>query len=111
MEMTISELQDNALKISLHGRLDTPGVDAIETKFTVAAKGRNALVDLSGVSFVASMGIRMFFSSARVLKAAGCRLILVAPRGMVNEVLENAGVSQIIPVVPDEERALELLRQ
>ena len=110
MEITISELSDNAVKISLRGRLDTPGVDAIETKFAVAAKQKNALVDLSGVSFLASMGIRMFFSSARILKSAGCRLVLVAPQELVNEVLDNAGVSQIIPVVPDEKQALELLR-
>jgi anti-sigma B factor antagonist len=109
MEMTLMELRDNAIKISLSGRLDTPGVDAIETKFAAAAKRKNALVDLSGVSFLASMGIRMIFSSARGLKASGCRMILLAPRELVNEVLENAGVNQIIPVVPDEQQALALL--
>lgn len=109
MEMTISELPDNTLKISLHGRLDTPGVDAIETRFTAAARHKNVLIDLSGVSFIASMGIRMFFSSSRVLKAAGCKMLLVAPQGLASEVLDNAGVDQIIPIVPDEEHALELL--
>jgi len=111
MEMTLSEVQDNAVRIALNGRLDTPGVDAIESKFAVAAKNRNAVVDLSEVSFLASMGIRMFFSSARVLKTTGCKMILVAPQALVGEVLENSGVSQIIPVVADQEQALALLRQ
>ena len=111
MEMTLTELPDDAIMIALRGRLDTPGVDAIEAKFAAAARQKNALVDLSGVSFVASMGIRMFFSSARVLKTTGRRMILVAPQELVNDTLDNAGVTQIIPVVPDEQQALALLRQ
>ncbi len=111
MEMTMTELQDDAVKISLRGRLDTTGVDAIETKFSVAAKRKNALVDLSGVSFLASMGIRMLFSSARVLKSDGFKMILLAPQELVNEVLDNAGVTQIIPIAPNEAEALALLRQ
>ena len=109
MEMTASEFRDDAVKISLRGRLDTTGVDAIEKNFGLAAESRHALVDLSGVSFVASMGIRMFFSSARVQKATGYRLILVAPQALVSEVLDNSGLSQIVPVVSDEKLARELL--
>ena len=109
MEMTTTDLQDDAVKIALRGRLDTTGVDAIETKFSAAAKRKNALIDLSGVSFLASMGIRMLFSSARVLKTDGFKMILLAPQELVAEVLDNAGVTQIIPIAPSEADALALL--
>ena len=108
--MTLTDSQDGVVKIALNGRLDTPGVDTVESKFAAAVKNNHALVDLSGVSFLASMGIRMFFSSARTLKATGFKLILIAPQELVNEVLENSGVSQVIPVVHDEPQALALLR-
>src|SRR4051812_33026801 len=111
MEMTMTDVQDDAVKIALRGRLDTTGVDAIETKFSAAAKGKHALVDLSGVSFLASMGIRMLFSSARVLKTGGFRMIVLAPQELVSEVLDNAGVTQIIPIAPNEQEALAMLRK
>ena len=107
--MTLSELREDAVRVSVRGRLDTVGVDAIEARFAVAVEARHALVDLSGVSFLASTGIRMFLRCARTLKAAGRQLVLVAPQGLVNAVLDNAGVSQVVPVVPDEAHALELL--
>jgi hypothetical protein len=66
MEMTLMELPDNAVMIALRGRLDTPGVDAIEAKFAAAAKKKNALVDLSGELWSFD-GNPMFFSSARPL--------------------------------------------
>ncbi len=67
MEVTYAE---DIARIKLRGRLDTPGVDGIETKFTasVLPDGRNAVVDLSEVSFIASMGLRMFIGIAKALK-------------------------------------------
>ena len=67
MDMDVTDLGNNTVKIALHGRLDTPGVDQIELRFsaTIVPKGKNAIVDLSDVSFVASMGLRMFISVAR----------------------------------------------
>ncbi len=48
-------------------------VDEIKTRFIAAVVpvGNNAVVDLSRVEFVASMGIRMLVSTARSLAAAG----------------------------------------
>ena len=109
MNMTLSEVQDNAFGIALHGRLDTAGVDAIETRFAAAAARRNALVDLSDVSFLASMGIRMLLSAARTLKLSGHTLVLVGPGAIVAEVLEDSGLGQIVPIASDEHDALQLL--
>ena len=41
--------QGNIARVRLRGRLDTPGVDRIEAKFTsaVVPEGRNTVVDLS----------------------------------------------------------------
>jgi anti-anti-sigma factor len=109
MEMTYSELEDQGILIALHGRLDTPGVGAIETRFAAAASRKNALVDLSEVTFLASMGIRMLLTAARGLKLSGHRLVLFGAPTLVGEVLENSGLNQILPVAPDEATARQIL--
>ncbi len=111
MDMDVTDLGNNTVKIALHGRLDTPGVDQIELRFsaTIVPKGKNAIVDLSDVSFVASMGLRMFISVARSFADKDGKLVLLNPQSLVNEVFTNAAISQIIPVVFDEQEALKLL--
>ena len=49
--MTSVDLGNNTVKVTLTGRLDTPGVDQVQTRFFAAMipTGHNAIVDLSGV--------------------------------------------------------------
>ena len=111
MQLEMTDLGD-AAKISLQGRLDTPGVGQIETRFvaSVVAKGRNAVVDLSQVTFVSSMGIRMLIGTARSLGLKKARMILFGAQPLVKESLDHVCLPDIIPVVADEAQALEMLK-
>ena len=102
----------SAAKISLVGRLDTPGVDQIETKFTagVVAGGRDALVDLTQVTFVSSMGIRMLLSAARSLNLKKAKMVIFGAQPLVRESLDHVGLPNLLPVVADEAQALECLK-
>jgi anti-anti-sigma factor len=108
MEIDVVQLDTHVTLVRLGGRLDTVGVDKMETRFTAAvvAPHRNVIIDLAAVSFLASMGIRMLISSARALKLAGASMVLFGANEMVGEVLENAAIDQLIPVVADQEAAL-----
>ena len=101
-----------ASKIALQGRLDTPGVDQIETRFTasVVPPGKHALIDLSGVIFVSSMGIRMLIATARSLNLKKAKMILFGAQPLVKESLDHVSLSDVIPVVGTEAQALELLK-
>ena len=107
MKMDITE-DEGVVKVGLVGRLDTPGVDAIETSFTAAVcpRGARTVVDLSGVEFIGSLGLRMFITVARTLSRKNGRLILYAPQPFVAQVLETASLGDIIPVQPDAASAL-----
>jgi len=102
MKMDITE-DEGVVKVGLVGRLDTPGVDAVETRFTAAVcpRGARTVVDLSGVEFIGSLGLRMFITVARTLSRKNGRLILYAPQPFVAQVLETASLGDIIPVRPD----------
>ena len=107
MELEVA-LVENIARIKLRGRLDTRGVDLIETKFTasVVPGGRTAVVDLSEVSFVTSMGLRMFIAVAKALNRHHAKMVLFAPQSQVNEVFASVRLAQIIPIVANETEAM-----
>ena len=98
----------NIARVKLRGRLDTPGVDRVEAKFTAAVvpEGRNTVVDLSEVSLIASMGLRMFIGLAKALKRNNAKLVLFAPQSQVNEVFTTVVLREIMPIVVDEAEAV-----
>jgi anti-anti-sigma factor len=112
VQIEINELGDNQVKVMLAGRLDTPGVESVETRFvaSLVPSGRHALVDLSHVEFVGSLGVRMFISVARSLSRKAAQLVLFAPQEQVREVFDNVSLQDIIPICSDEAEALGVLR-
>lgn len=107
MNIEINEVGENLRKVTLKGRLDTPGVLAIEPRFVtgIVPGGKNAIVDISQVDFIASMGIRMFIAVARNMKDRHAKLALYAPQPNVDELLESAAFRQLVPVCADAQEA------
>ena len=111
MELTVAETGAGVTCIRLTGRLDAAGADLIGVRFTAAIvpAGRDAIVDLSGVSFLASMGMRLLISTARALGAKPARLVLFGAPPLVQDVLEQAALDQIMPITATEVQALGVL--
>jgi anti-sigma B factor antagonist len=111
MDMEISDVGD-VRKVQLTGRLDTSAVLGIETQFVTAIVpgGKNAIVDLSQVDFVSSMGIRMFISVAQILKDKRVKLAFYAPQRMVNDVLETIAFRNIAPVCANAAEAMAMVQ-
>lgn len=111
MDMEVTELDGGVTCVRLQGRLDAAGADRIGVRFTAAvvSQGRPAAVDLGGVSFVASMGLRLLIGSAKALRLKGMPLALFGATGPVQEVLEQASLDQIIPVCASQSEAVERL--
>lgn len=111
MELKVTEVEGATL-LKLDGRLDTVGATRIETQFNASAvaPGRPALVDLAGVSFLASLGIRMLVTAARSLAGRGHKLVLFGANPSVAEVIEISGLSRLLVVAPSQDEALALAR-
>jgi anti-anti-sigma factor len=109
--MQVSAVDDTITKVTLNGRLDTPGVGQIETLFlaTLVPAGKNAIVDLSDVEFVASLGIRMLISAARGMRQRRARLALYNVRPLVQGVFDMVSLSEVIPIGSDENDARRLV--
>lgn len=107
MEMSLAELAPGAACVVLQGRLDTPGVDRIEKPFgaAVANAGGSMAVDLTAVSFLSSMGVRMIIAAAKAQRAQGRKFIMFGAQPIVLQTLKMVGVDQIIPIVLDRDQA------
>lgn len=109
VQISVSPIGEQLVKIVLSGRLDTQGAERVETSFTAALVpgGNNAVVDLSQVEFVTSMGIRMFVAVARSLKMRQARMALFGAQEQCAQVFEAVSLNKIIPIRITEAEALE----
>ena len=111
MEMTVNELNNGITLIALQGTLDIMGVNQVETKFAGYCSGENAriLVDMSGVDYMASIGIRLLVTNAKSLRSRNGKMALLSPTTDVFNVLEMTDIPAIIPVYSNFESAEAVL--
>lgn len=107
MEVVITE-ESGVTKAELAGRLDTANVNELEQHFTtsIMPKAQNTIVDLSKVSFIASLGIRMLLTTARGLANRGAKFAMFGANPAVMEIFETTALSDIIPIVNTEADAM-----
>jgi anti-anti-sigma factor len=101
MFISHTDVGDNLRKIVILGRLDIPGTESVagELEKLAAAPKKGVVVDLSSLKFLASIGIRALFKSAKVVKERGGRMVLVVgTNSQVVMSLEATGVNKLIPM-------------
>lgn len=110
MELNVIDSGGAWTEVALIGRADSAGIARVETRFyavVIHAKGP-ALVDLSGVPFLASLGIRMLVAAAKMLNKRGAKLILHSAPELVASTLRDAGIDTMIPLAPERGAAIGL---
>jgi anti-anti-sigma factor len=90
------------------GRMDAENAPQFEQQCRACiAEGINVLiVDLEGLAYVSSMGLRSFISLAKTLQDKGGALRICCLNGLVKQVFEITGLSQVFPVYDSVEAAL-----
>ena len=85
MFISHTDIGDNLREIVISGRLDIPGTESVagELEKLAAAPKKGVVVDVSSLKFLASIGIRALFKSAKAVKERG---------------LEATGVNKLIPM-------------
>ena len=99
MRMQTEDIGGGVTKASLDGRLDIAGAQAIDLPFNVLVGQKRAIVvDLSGVDFIASMGLRTLIMGAKTVASKGGRIVLLSPSADVRKVLEDSGTTAILKI-------------
>jgi len=103
MRMEIVDLADGLVNVTLVGRLDALEVQRIEADLVarIVPRGARAIVDLSRLDFISSMGLRMFTTIAREVARNNGKLVLYSPQPWVNVIFTTAELHSVIPVCAD----------
>jgi anti-anti-sigma factor len=110
MKIDILKTQSGITKLVLSGQMDIKGATAADMTFSVTAgANKKVVVDLSSVTFMASLGLRTLMVSAKSIANKGGKMVLLNPQPDVEKVLQTAGISTEIPIVRDMESASMLL--
>jgi anti-anti-sigma factor len=72
MDMNVIEGADGVTHVVLDGRFDLAGAQEVDSRFTeLAQQSQSLVVDLTKVSFIASLGVRTLMVSAKTLIRRG----------------------------------------
>ena len=111
MSISYVDVGNDLRRIEITGRLDTPGTNSIASQLVelTSAPKKAIVIDLTGVKFLASIGIGALITSAKAVQARGGKMALVVSDGStVRMSLEVTGVDQLVSVfkrVEDAEKA------
>ena len=75
----------------------------------VAGSRGNIVVDMAGVDFIASIGIRHLVMAAKTVARKSGMLVLLDPNPTVTEVLFTSGLQDLLPIVRSEDEARAML--
>ena len=111
--MHISIVKDSGptAKLSLRGKLDIVGADEVAAPLaTLSTTKTGLLIDMTGVTFLTSPGIRQLVNASKPLTRNGGRLVLLNPNEPVVDVLVVTGVRDLMTIVQSEADAAAALQ-
>lgn len=111
MILTVIEQSDDVIHLSLAGRLDIDGVPRVQLKFLgyTAAGKTPVIVDMAGVSMIASLAMGMLVDAARSMTRRGDKLVLVHTQPLVEQALRNARLDKVVALAGDMDEARRLV--
>ena len=98
--------------VAPRGALDLASARDLQSRLAELAgeNGHQAILDLSGVSFIDSVGLGVVLKAAARFHRQAKRLVIVAPPGPVHRILDFAGVTDRLAVVESVDEARALIR-
>lgn len=91
--LEISEIGPAALGV--RGEIDAHSAPEFAERLgALPSSGSDVRVDLSGVPFMDSSGLRVLIEAHQRIGDSGCQLVLVAPSDAVKRLLDVAGLTE-----------------
>jgi anti-anti-sigma factor len=90
------------------GRLDgaTSPVFESDVSKVVAGDASKLLLDMAGLNYISSAGLRIVLQAAKQMKTKGGRLALCSLKEQIKEVFDISGFSGILDISPTQEEAM-----
>lgn len=89
--------------VTVSGRVDSNTAPGFEKALKEVIEGgqRNVILELSGVDFMSSAGLRGMVSALKACRSGGGDLVLATPSNRVAEVMQLAGLTSLFKVYND----------
>lgn len=103
-----SKQRDGLTVIAITGSIDALTADQVTQHFDQELESGNTrlVVDLSGVDFMSSAGLRAMLASLKQSRQAGGDLCLAAPQADVERILKMSGFTSILKTYASVDEAL-----
>ena len=104
--------RDNVAVIVPRGRIDHLNAEAFGKALAPYLEqchgggGLHLLLDLAGLEYISSAGLRVLMLASKKVAPAGGRIAVAAPQPLVREILQISRFDLVFPVYPDLARAL-----
>ncbi len=106
-----AEKRDAAMALQVFGRMDAVTAPEFENECQkhIDAGETVMVVDLAGLEFISSAGLRSILATAKKLKSAGGKMVFCNLSGMVKEVFQVSGFASMFPMADSLDEALQKL--
>lgn len=110
MELHVKN-EENGVLVSVTGRMDAVSSPEFEKEISslIDEDNVNFVIDLAGLDYISSSGLRSILVTAKKLKGKNGRIMLASLQAVVREVFEISGFSTIIPIYESVEEAMATL--
>lgn len=111
MDISYKKL-DGIINLSISGRLDAVTSLEADKMFNeiVTAGNDKLLIELSGLEYISSAGLRVLLVVAKKIQQKGGRIALICMTPNVKEVFEISGFSSIFKIFAAKSDAMEFLQ-
>ena len=111
MEITWKD-KDNVTIVRLAGRLDITQSDDFENAVVSSLQNnpRDLLINLSGITYMSSSGIRALLAIYRQSRALERSMLICDPSPAVKKILDVVDIDQIFQIYDREEQAIAALQ-
>lgn len=89
---------DGSPTVKVEGELDAYSAPTLESTLEEQGRDDDLRLDLSGVSFIDSTGIRVVVTVDNQLRDAGRRLVVVAPSAAVRRLLQLTSLDERVTI-------------
>ena len=96
--MTIKENKlSDGIELIVEGRLDTGTAPQLEAVLNKVPKVKmNLYINLSGIEYVSSAGLRVILLAHKIMLPTGGKMILRSPSAFCMQVLEATGMDKVL---------------
>jgi anti-anti-sigma factor len=109
MEMTVTEEKNNAIVVSVKGRLDaqTAGEFMKNMAEPIERVEKHLIVDFDALEYISSAGLRVVLATAKKLETKKAKVLIVGLKDTVAAVFKISGFHMLFKIFDTVEAALE----